>query len=87
MRRPPLVVSDGTAVLAKLKLSCREPAVGARPVKTARATCSVPLDVMAECRAKKEPFPDPHEWRPSVADAQGPWWRCAICGDVTRIAP
>lgn len=68
MRRQPVVVDDGSAVLGRLKAACREPP--SRRIQTVQASCSLP-----------------HDWRPALADARGPWWRCARCGDVTRIAP
>jgi hypothetical protein len=89
MRRPPdasLPPEDARPLLQQLKASCGQPG-GGRRVQTVAQSCSVPVAVMDDCRRRKVAFPDPHDWRPALSDAKGPWWRCATCGDVTRIGP
>lgn len=73
----------GAQVLAKLKLACREEPGGARPVRTVRPTCTVPLDVMRDCRRRGVPYPDPHNWQDAPGDLAARWRRCARCGDWT----
>ena len=58
----------GAQVLARIRLQTQDPAIGAARLRTVRETCSVPLDVMAECRRDRRPFPDPHDWRPAPAE-------------------
>ena len=77
----------GAQVLARLKLATRDPALGAAPVRTARPSCNVPLDVMRDCRRRGEPFPDPHDWQDPPGELAARWWRCARCGDWTRKEP
>jgi hypothetical protein len=73
----------GAQVLGRLKLACRDPATGgAAPVRTVRPSCALSPEVMADCRRRGAPYPDPHVWEPPPGwskEHRAEWLRCAKC--------